>query len=226
MRYIVNFKDIEMEQFYKYEGKLATYPIIEFIDKHGDRFHGKLIDIGSGNKPYMNYFRHVEYIGVDIANEGADIIANAKLLPIESDSIDVVLCNQLIEHDPEPHKIVAEIHRILKEGGALILSAPQMGRLHGEPNDYYRYTKWGLKCLLERNGMKIEIIESHGGIFRALGSHLNLFIIDYLGRSKYVKSILRYIFVNMNNFSFGFLDYLIVWKKDTLGYNIIATKVQ
>jgi hypothetical protein len=74
--------------------------------------------------------------------------------------------------------------------------------------------------------MKVEIIESHGGIFRALGAHLNLFIIDYLGRSKYVKSILRYIFVNMNNFSFGFLDYLIVWKKDTLGYNIIATKVQ
>ena len=225
MRYIIKFKDPEMKRFYKYEGKLATYPIIEFIDKNS-RFHGKLVDIGCGNKPYVNYFKHVDkYIGVDVANNGTDIIANAKSLPIKSDSIDVVLCNQVIEHDSEPDKIIAEIHRILKEGGVLILSAPQMGRLQGDPNDYYRYTKWGLKYLLEQNGMlKIEIIESHGGIFRAIGSHLNFFIIDYFGKNKSLKSILRYTIININNFIFSFLDKLIIWEKDTLGYNIIAKK--
>lgn len=70
MKYNINLKDIEMEHFYKYEGKLATSPIIEFIDKHGDRCCGKLVDIGCGNKPYSKYFSLVEeYIGVDIAND-------------------------------------------------------------------------------------------------------------------------------------------------------------
>lgn len=225
MRYIVNFKDNKTKQFYKYEGKLATYPIIKFIDKYSNKCRGKLVDIGCGNKLYSRYFSLVdEYIGVDIDNNEADIIANAKSLPIKSNSVDVVLCNQLIEHDPEPSKIIVEIYRILKEKGILILSAPQMGRLHGEPNDYYRYTKWGLKYLLEENRMKLEIIESHGGIFRAIGSHLNFFIIDYFGRSIYLKRVLRYTVININNFVFNFLDRLISWEKDTLGYNIIAKK--
>ena len=180
MRHIVKFDSTEMERFYKFEGKLATYPIIEFIDEHCNKCYGKLVDIGCGNKPYINYFENVDkYIGVDVANDKADIIANAKSLPIRTGSIDVVLCNQVIEHDPEPDKIIAEIYRILKEGGILILSAPQMGRLHGEPNDYFRYTKWGLMYLLEKNNMKIEIIESQHGFFRAIGSHLNFFIIEF-----------------------------------------------
>lgn len=224
MRYMVKFADSEMEQFYKYEGKLATIPIIRFIDKYSNKYSGKLVDIGCGSKFYINYFTQVDkYIGIDIANNAADIIADAKFLPIKSDSIDIVLCNQVIEHDPEPDKIITEIYRILKEESILILSAPQMGRLHGEPNDYYRYTKWGLKYLL-KNGMKIEVIKSHGGIFRAIGSHLNFFIIDYFGKDEFLKSTLRHTIINMNNFIFSLLDKLITWEKDTLGYNIIAKK--
>jgi len=112
----------------------------------------------------------------------------------------------------------------LVKDGILILSAPQMGRLHGEPNDYYRFTKWGLNCLLEKNGMKIGVIEPHGGIFRAIGSHLNFFIIEYLGKNKRGRYILRRMILALNNFIFSFLDKLITWEKDTLGYNIIAKK--
>jgi len=216
-------KDIKKKLFYKCEGKLATYPIIEFIDKYGSKCYGKLVDIGCGNKPYMKYFSFIdEYIGIDITNDEADIIADAKFSPIRTDSTDVVLCSQVIEHDPEPDKIISEIHKILKEKGILILSAPQMGRLHGEPHDYYRYTKWGLKYLLEKNGMKIEVIESHGGIFKAIGSHLNFFIIEYFGKTNFVKNILRYTIIAINNFIFNLLDHVITWQKDTLGYNIIA----
>ena len=225
MRHILKFKNLEMEKFYKYEGRLATYPIIDFIDKHSNICRGKLVDIGCGSKPYIKYFRYInDYIGVDINKGEADIVANAESLPIKSNSIDIVLCNQLIEHVPEPDKIIGEIHRILKEGGILILTAPQMGRLHGEPNDYYRYTKWGLKYLLKKNNMKIELIEPHGGVFRAIGSHLNFFIVDFFGKNKYLKNILRYSIINMNNFIFAFLDETIPWKKDTLGYSIIAKR--
>ena len=225
-RYIVKFDSRETEQFFRFEGKLATIPIVAFIDRNSNRCHGKLVDIGCGSKPYIKYFKYIdEYIGVDLISNEADIVANAKSLPIESNSVDVVLCNQVIEHDAEPVKIIAEIRRILKKDGVLILSAPQMGRLHGEPNDYYRFTKWGLNYLLEKNGMKIEVIEPHGGIFRAIGSHLNFFIIEYFGKNKQRrKFILRRTILGLNNFFFSFLDKLITWEKDTLGYNIIAKK--
>jgi SAM-dependent methyltransferase len=225
-RYIVKFDSRETEQFFRFEGKLATIPIVDFIDRNSNRCHGKLVDIGCGSKPYIKYFKYIdEYIGVDLISNEADIVANAKSLPIESNSVDVVLCNQVIEHDAEPVKIIAEIRRILKKDGVLILSAPQMGRLHGEPNDYYRFTKWGLNYLLEKNGMKIEVIEPHGGIFRAIGSHLNFFIIEYFGKNKQRrKFILRRTILGLNNFFFSFLDKLITWEKDTLGYNIIAKK--
>ncbi len=163
-------------------------------------------------------------VGGKLHIETPDLIGSAKTLPIESNSVDVVLCNQVIEHDAEPFKIIAEIRRILKKDGILILSAPQMGRLHGEPNDYYRFTKWGLTYLLQNNGLKIEFIEPHGGIFRAIGSHLNFFIIEYLGKNKRRRCILRRTILAVNNFIFSFLDKFITWEKDTLGYNIIAKK--
>ncbi len=46
MRYAVKFDSTKTKQFYKCEGKLATYPIIKFIDKYSNRCHGKLVDIG------------------------------------------------------------------------------------------------------------------------------------------------------------------------------------
>ena len=90
MKYLVKFNCPETKKFYKYEGKLATHPIIKFIDKYNDRCYGKLVDIGCGDRPYINYFKYIDkYIGVDIANDKADIIANAKSLPIKSNSVDL-----------------------------------------------------------------------------------------------------------------------------------------
>lgn len=211
--------------FYNCEGKLATYPIINFLRKHGNICYGKLVDIGCGDNPYGEYFPFLKrYIGVDISNDSADIIADAKGLPFKNESIDFVLCSQVIEHDKDPCRILTEAHRILKKNGVLILSAPQMGRLHGEPKDYYRFTKWGLKYLLEKNGLQIELIESQGGIFRAIGSHLNFFLIEYVGKNRCVRVLFRYTVIAINNLMFGLLDKLIKWDRDTLGYNIIARK--
>lgn len=99
-----------------------------------------------------------------------------------------------------------------------------MGRLHGEPRDYYRFTKWGIRYLLEGNGFKINTIETHGGFFRAVGSHLIFFIIDYFGKNRYVRFFLRRTIISFNNCFFGLLDRLLFWDKDTLGYNVIAEK--
>ena len=143
---------------------------------------------------------------------------------LDSDSADYALCNQVIEHDPEPDKVIKEIYRVLKTGGVLFLTAPQMGRLHGEPYDYYRFTKWGLKHILEKAGFQIVLMEAHGGFFRALGSHINFLLAEKGFKNKILRFLLRAFVIRLNNILFPFLDHIIKFKKDTLGYNVKAIK--
>jgi SAM-dependent methyltransferase len=120
--------------------------------------------------------------------------------------------------------MLKEINRVLKPGGILLLTAPQMARLHGEPRDFYRFTRWGLRYLLENNGFEIALLEPHGGICRALGSHINLFLAERCGRSRVVLAGLRYTLISLLNWLCPLLDRLVRWEKDTLNYNVLARK--
>ena len=82
---------------------------------------------------------------------------------IASDRYDTVLFLEVLEHVPNPFKVVAELFRILRSGGKVILSVPHLSRLHEEPYDFYRYTKYGLRHLFEEAGFKdIQIIPRGG----------------------------------------------------------------
>ena len=102
---------------------------------------------------------------------------------------------------------------------------PQMGRIYGEPNDFYRYTKYGLKYLLENNGFKTLSIENHGGFFRAIGSHKNFFLSEMYFKNIFLKFIIKKVIIKWNNFFYSKLDDFIKFDKDTLGYNVVAKKV-
>lgn len=52
--------------------------------------------------------------------------SDAECLPYRSASFDVALCLQLLEHTPYPENVIAEIARVLKPGGILFLSAPNL----------------------------------------------------------------------------------------------------
>ncbi len=51
---------------------------------------------------------------------------DAEGLPFRDSVFDLALCLQLIEHTPFPEKVIAEITRVLRPGGYLFLSAPNM----------------------------------------------------------------------------------------------------
>jgi SAM-dependent methyltransferase len=50
-----------------------------------------------------------------------DITASA----LPSDSFDLILCTEVVEHVTSSRRALAEIHRLLKPGGTMILSTPQ-----------------------------------------------------------------------------------------------------
>lgn len=85
-------------------------------------------------------------------------IAPADHIPLEADTIDAILCTQVLEHVAEPSSVVGEFRRLLRPGGRLWMVAPLVWFLHEQPYDYYRYTSYGLRHLLERAGfIDIEI---------------------------------------------------------------------
>ena len=55
---------------------------------------------------------------------------------LNDDSIDMILCTEVLEHVPEPIKAVKEMSRLLKPGGYAFLSMPFGGALHNLPYHY------------------------------------------------------------------------------------------
>lgn len=51
-------------------------------------------------------------------------------LPWEDESVDVVLCNQVLEHLKNVWLPMSEMHRVLRPGGHAVLSVPNLASLH------------------------------------------------------------------------------------------------
>jgi SAM-dependent methyltransferase len=134
--------------------------------------HGRTADIGCGEKPYKEILSHLvdEHIGIDHPNtihnrSNIDIFSDAYKIDIPDESIDFILCTDVLEHLEEPKQAIAEAYRILKKGKYVIYTVPLFWHLHEEPRDFYRYTKYGMSYLFEQNGFKIiEIISLSGFI--------------------------------------------------------------
>jgi SAM-dependent methyltransferase len=115
-----------------------------------------LLDVGAGDAPYRELFSHLDYVTCDWENTQyapaipSDISGSADSIPVPDASFDAILNTQVLEHVPEPGRVLAEFWRILRPGGRLFISAPLVWYLHEEPHDYYRYTPHGLRYLLDK----------------------------------------------------------------------------
>ena len=191
---------------------------------------GKLVDYGCGNKPYRPFFPEVnDYVGVDVEQNNLGnvevTIAPADPLPMESESVDTVLSTQVLEHIPDPARYLKEASRILRRGGKLILTCPGAYMLHEEPRDYFRYTQYGLKYLLETSGLRVVRIDPAGGAWRLLGqTFLNHRTFSPKIRIPILSDIFFYLTVIMVNIVASLLDTLNTNKKDTVNYMVVAEK--
>ena len=77
-----------------------------------------------------------------------------------------------LEHVREPGQVLREIARTLDDGGRLLLVAPQEWEVHQAPHDYFRFTRHGLRHLLETSGFTEIDIQPVGGYFRLLARRL------------------------------------------------------
>jgi SAM-dependent methyltransferase len=126
----------------------------------------RILNVGSGVHRYRS-----SMVNLDIyPYRGVDIVADATALPFPDDTFEGAICECLLEHVPEPKKVVKEMVRVLKPGGTIFLSVPFIYPFHGCPNDFYRWTLTGMKNLCDA-GETVEI-RSRSGPTSALVSIL------------------------------------------------------
>jgi SAM-dependent methyltransferase len=122
----------------------------------------RVLDIGAGEAPYRELFSEHTYVTLDYEDTPhsgeVDLHGAADAIPAESDTFDVILCTQVLEHVPRPRQALQEFHRVLGPGGLLVATVPFTWEEHERPYDFFRYTRYGIEQLLAEAGFgEIEV---------------------------------------------------------------------
>lgn len=199
-----------------------VYKLAKKYDQKGK----KLLDFGAGECRYKKHFKKLEYKSQDVkqnADKTIDYVGELK------GKYNYILCTQVLEHLTQPELAFGEFKRLLKPGGKLFLSTNFIYQIHMEPNDYWRFTEYGLKYLGETAGFKIEKLEQQGGIFQVL-AYLLITLPLRLGLERWQFSYWGYIIlfsplIMMINLMAAGLDQIFKTKSLAINYGVVYRKI-
>jgi len=122
-----------------------------------------VVDVGCGLRPYESFFAHTGYLGIDVDVSGReaegkrpDKYFDGVHIPFEDETMDAVLCTEVLEHCVDPGLLAVEMYRVLKPGGKLLITVPFMWGEHEAPFDFRRYSRYGICQQLERAEFQID----------------------------------------------------------------------
>lgn len=92
-----------------------------------------IVDLGCGSCEWND--SRLPILGVDISQSMLDtairkktisarVLADIRKTPLKSNSADIVVCSEVLEHFNNPEEVLKEISRILKPGGKLVCTVP------------------------------------------------------------------------------------------------------
>jgi SAM-dependent methyltransferase len=107
---------------------------------------------------------------------GRVVVADARRAPFATESFDAVTLWDVLEHLPDPHAAVAEIARLLRPAGRLVLTTGDVGslaaRLSGSrwhlytiPEHLFFYSRESLRLLLEAHGFRVEAQRADSSVY-------------------------------------------------------------
>jgi SAM-dependent methyltransferase len=102
--------------------------------------------------------------------------ATGTQLPFGQGAFDAVVASDVLEHIADDGAAISEIHRVLQPGGAAIISVPAHQWLFSAHDaalhHFRRYSKAGLRNLLERGGFKVRRLSYwNAALFPAICFH-------------------------------------------------------
>ena len=192
------------------ENKLVGYKrkVFRFNDYNRDTFikdvaaklkpGSKVLDVGAGSCLYKSLFSHCDYKSQDFAKyEGdehaygeLDYICDINSIPVESGTIDLLLCTEVLEHIPYPIDTIKRLSNLLKVDGKVVITAPLASGIHMAPYHYYGgFTPYWYKKVLTDYGFNdIEVIPNEG-FFKSYAQESQRFLTILEPKSKKYKKI-------------------------------------
>jgi SAM-dependent methyltransferase len=113
------------------------------------------------------YGLRVVYANLSIAKQ-PHLQADASFLPFEAGAFDAIICSELLEHVPDPRPVLEEMRRTLRSGGIVLICAPFLNRMHGDPYDFARFTDFFWRETLTSLGFEDIHVEHQGGYWSVL----------------------------------------------------------
>lgn len=204
----------------------------------------KILDAGAGELKNKKYCAHLDYVSQDFCQydgsgdgnglqtnawntDKIDIVGDIENIAVADESFDVVLCSEVLEHLPNPVSALNELHRLLKQGGIIIITAPFCSLTHFAPYHYSTgFNRYFYEFHLDKLGFAIDEIMANGNFFEYLGQEIGR--IRSIGKKYTVKKsslldkiALKIVLRMLKKFS----------KHDSnsqellcFGYHVIATK--
>lgn len=206
-----------------------------FLRSYTHLYKGDLYDLGCGEAPFKSFFLQYadKYIGVDWSatqhDASADIVADLnKQLAMESGIADTIISMSVMEHLCEPQTMLNEAFRILRPGGNLVLQVPWQWWIHEAPHDYFRYTPYALRMMLQKAGFEDVDVVPQSGFFTMFFLKFNYFTKRYVRGPRWLRALLMVLFVPVwfvLQICAPFLDRIDrKWESETIGYFVTARK--
>ncbi len=180
-----------------------------------------VLDVGGRLQPYRPFLQHraTRYLALDPRYTPlVNVVGRGEQIPFASDTFDFVICTQMLGYAPEPARVIAEIHRVLKPGGCLFLSVPSIYPCDSE-FDAWRYMRCSLRLILApfRHAEILAERTSISGLFRSINVWLVMF-----ARPRMLGTCLRFTVVPVLNLAAAGLELLFPTTDDSFSANFSA----
>lgn len=145
----------------------------------------RVLDVGAGLGQFSDLARRhgADVVPLDIAPKLVAALAprfpeatcgSATALPWDAGRFDVVISSECIEHTPDPALAVREMVRVLKPGGVLLVTTPNL---------VWRWSVWlaevlgvrkfeGIENWLSRSGLRRAVVDGGADVLDSAGLHI------------------------------------------------------
>lgn len=141
-----------------------------------------ILDAGAGESQFKKFCGHLKYIAQDFGqyegtgevglqmgtwdNSKLDIVSDIISIPLPDDSVDAIMCTEVLEHIPHPIAAIQEFSRLVRPGGYLLLTAPFASITHFAPYHFASgFNRYFYEKHLAENNFEITELQLNGNFF-------------------------------------------------------------
>lgn len=142
----------------------------DWFRRIGARARGRVVDVGCGRQRVRAFLSpDCDYLSTDHPGIGVEwygsrprVFCDAAALPFADATVDTVLLLDVLEHVGRAPQALAEVARVLRPGGELVISVPFLYPIHDAPQDFRRWTRHGLEREAAERGLAVTELAAYG----------------------------------------------------------------